>query len=341
MQDQKQAQLQKLENIKGLIFDTPLLELAIKDLDNKIYTIYAKYEAKNLSGSIKDRMAFYMLREAYKNGKLAIGQEIVEMTSGNAGIALTALSSLLGHKITIVMPDWLSQERYNSIALYGANLIKISKEDGGFLRSLEVAREIEEKNNAYYPDQFSNPCNTLAHKETTAPEILKQLKALHKIPQHFIAGMGTGGTIMGCNEYFQSISENHTICYALEPANSPILTNKGKKAGSHRIQGIVDDFIPALMDLEKIKNIISVDDEEAIAMAKKLSSHGVGVGISSGANLMGALEIAKQHPNDTVVTVFADNFFRYFSTDMVKPAKKDKLKSDKYTIESIKVHKIK
>ena len=328
------SNLEKLEDIRGLIFDTPFLEVKVKE-GSEVHTVYAKYEAKNLTGSIKDRMAFYIIENSYKDGYLKIEQEIIEMSSGNTGISFAALGAILGHKVTIIMPDWLSSERYETIKFYGGNVVKVSKEDGGFIKSLELAKEHQEKCNAFYPNQFANLYNTMAHEETTSQEIIKTLSFVDKTPDHFIAGMGTGGTIMGCYAGFKRAKVD-TICYALEPSNSPILTNKGEKIGTHRIQGIVDDFIPELMDMNKIKNIISVDDSDAIAMAKKLSFKGISVGISSGANLMGAIEIAKKYPNDTVTTVFSDDFFKYFSTDMAKETPKE-LASEKYTVASVKV----
>ena len=192
----------KLESLSGAFFNTPMVEIKLL-LNGSEKKIYAKYEAFNFSGSVKDRMAYYIFKHGYDTGALKEGQPIVEVTSGNTGIAVTALARALGHEITIIMPDWLSQERYAIMELMGANVIKVSKEEGGFIGSLEQARAMAQEKNMFYPDQFSNIANIQAHAQTTAPEIEKQLAQACNIKlDHCVAGVGTGGTIMGLYEYF-------------------------------------------------------------------------------------------------------------------------------------------
>ncbi|NGX29623.1 MAG: hypothetical protein K940chlam4_00460, partial [Candidatus Anoxychlamydiales bacterium] len=196
---------------------------------------------------------------------------------------------------------------------------KISKEEGGFIGSLELAKKIAMKKNMYYPDQFSNEYNKKAHEKTTAPELVMQLKKLGLKPDRFVAGVGTGGTVMGFHDFF----EKEVIdckCHPLEPANSPVLSSGGKHIGSHRIQGISDEFIPALVKLDKLNNIISVDDSESIALARQINKMGLSVGISSGANLLGALQLLIKYPDEIITTVFSDSSFKYLSTDLCKKA---------------------
>lgn len=311
-------QLTHLKNLKKLFFHSPLLEILVETKQG-IKKVYAKYEAYNFTGSIKDRMAYYIYENAYKSRQLEIDQPVIEVTSGNTGISISALGKFLDHEVTIIIPDWLSKERYLILELIGANIIKISREEGGFEGSLKLAKEIATKNNMYYPDQFSNEYNKKAHFETTAPELIEQLKKLDLKPDHFVAGVGTGGTVMGFQEYFEK--ENIKCkCHPLEPANSPILSSGGKQSGSHRIQGISDEFIPELVKLDKLDKIISVDDGESISLARKINKMGLSVGISSGANLLGALQLLIQHPDKTIATIFSDSSFKYLSTDLCKKA---------------------
>jgi cysteine synthase A len=218
------------------------------------------------------------------------------------------------------MPDWLSKERYDTIALYGAEIIKISKEEGGFLRSIEEGNNFVIKNkNSFCPQQFTNLENVNAHFESTAPEIFSQLEKLHLKLTHFIAGVGTGGTIMG----FQKYCKTHNIdvkCHPMEPLNSPTLSTGGKKIGSHRIQGISDEFIPEILKLDELQKIVSVDDADAVIMAQKINQAGLSVGISSGANFIGALKLLEESGDDeaVVTTIFCDSALKYLSTDLCR-----------------------
>ncbi len=322
--------LDKIQALEAGFCNTPLVEVAFS-YKGEVKKIYAKYEAFNFSGSIKDRIAIYILKKAYAKGAIKTGDTIVEATSGNTGIAFAALGRALGHKVRIYMPDWLSSERYQSMESLGVEIIRITKEQGGFVRSIDEARKYAATNeNVFCPEQFTNHENIAAHSETTAKEIFAQLKTLDLAPNYFVAGVGTGGTIMGFLKYCQ----DHKVkchCHPMEPANSPTLTTGGKKIGKHRIQGISDEFIPDIVDLTALKEIVSVDDGDAIIMAQKLNRAGLSVGISSGGNFIAALKlIAEGSKNQTAVTIFCDSSMKYLSTDLCKkePVKLDFLSTD-------------
>lgn len=311
----------QFDNIKALIGDTPILEISFT-YKGEARKIYAKSENFNMTGSIKDRMAYAILKKSFEEGILPDGATIIEATSGNTGISLCAIGRALGYKVVIFMPDWLSTERYQIIRSLGANIQLVSKEDGGFLGSIAMAEDLAHKtSNAFLPRQFSNEYNSLAHFETTGPEIWEQLEYLGLKPDAFTAGVGTGGTIMGTGRFLKS-KNPHIKLHPLEPANSPTLST-GYKVGKHRIQGISDEFIPSIMHFNKLDDIISVDDGDAIIMAQKLSTElGLGVGISSGANFIGALIAQNQLPTSAVsVTVFPDSHKKYLSTDLMKKEK--------------------
>ncbi len=306
---------QRFEQLKRMVGDTPLLKIKCK-YNGKVRFVYAKYEAQSFSGSIKDRVALYIMQKAYENGAADRDSIIVEATSGNTGIAFSAVGAYLGNKVQIFMPDWMSVERINLMKSYGAEVTLVSREQGGFLGSIEMTERLADKNeHIFLPKQFSNEDNCRAHFEMTAPEALKQLEFFGKTPDAVVAGVGTGGTVMGLGRRFRKTNPNCKM-YPLEPLNSPTLST-GYKTGSHRIQGISDEFIPPITRLDECDEVISVDDIDSIIMAQKLSRElGIGVGISSGANFLGAL-IAGEKLGDesTVVTVFADDNKKYLSTD--------------------------
>lgn len=282
-------------------------------------TIFAKAEHLNLSGSIKDRMALHILKEAYRTEKIKAGDTIVEATSGNTGIAFAAVGRAFGHPVKIFMPDWMSRERIALIKSYGAEVVLVSREQGGFLGSIDFCESFARENkNVFLPCQFSNAANPDAHFTTTAPEIWNQLQIHGLKPDAFVAGIGTGGTIMGAGAFLRLKNKNAKL-YPLEPAESPTLTT-GYKIGSHRIQGISDEFIPAIVELGKLDEVIAVSDGDSILMAQKLASElGLAVGISSGANFLGALLAQEKIGADAVVTtVFADDNKKYLSTDLVR-----------------------
>lgn len=306
----------KFQRLDGLIGHTPLLAIEFMYKGRKC-CIYAKAEHYNLSGSIKDRVAFHILREAYLRGLIAPGQRIVEATSGNTGIAFAAVGAYLRNPVRIYMPDWMSIERVRLIESYGAEVRKVSHEEGGFTGSIALA-EAEGREGAFLPRQFENPLNTDAHKRSTGPEILHQLETLGLKPDAFVAGVGTGGTLMGVGEMLRAENPACLVC-ALDPASSPTLSSGGTKVGPHRIAGIGDEFVPAIIKPEKIDRMYLADDGDSINMARMLSRRlGLAVGISSGANFVGALQaIDELGPEATVVTCFADDNKKYLTTDLM------------------------
>jgi len=313
----------RLSGLSSLIGNTPLLKICLK-YKGEERTIYAKAENLNMTGSIKDRMAFHIMQKAYQQGKLKTGDSIFEATSGNTGISFSAFGRALGHRVSIFMPDWMSEERINLIRSLGAKVHLVSKEEGGFLGSIAMAKSLSQCDHCVFlPSQFSNEDNVETHYLTTGPEMWWQLRFRSLKPDAFVAGVGTGGTIMGVGRFLKEQHQAISI-HPLEPANSPTLST-GCKVGKHRIQGISDEFVPSIMDLDKLDDIVSVDDGDAIVMAQKLASQlGIGVGISSGANLVGALKIQNLIGADKiVVTVFSDDNKKYLSTDLLK---KEKLK---------------
>jgi cysteine synthase A len=308
----------KLEHLRNLVGNTPMIELAYsyKGMPRKIYI---KCEHYNLTGSIKDRMALYILEKAYEAGLIKKQDTIVEATSGNTGIAFSAIGKALGHKVRILMPDWLSRERIEIIRSMGAEVILVSKQEGGFLGSIELSRRMaEQEPNIFLPRQFENVFNAEAHEKTTAKEIWMQLQSMDLSPDAFVAGVGTGGTIMGVGKYLRARNSQIKI-HPLEPAESPTLST-GHKVGTHRIQGISDEFIPDLVHLDELDEVVKASDGDSILMAQKIARQlGLAVGISSGANLIGAMELQeKMGGNKVVVTVFSDSNKKYLSTDLVK-----------------------
>lgn len=309
---------EKIESFSKIIGNTPLLEIHFK-YKGEERRIFAKAEHYNLTGSIKDRMALHIVRKAYEDGSLKPGDKIAEATSGNTGISFSAIGSALGHEVTIFMPNWMSTERINLIKSYGAKIRLVSPEEGGFLGSIKMTEDMRDsQENVFLPSQFSNNFNTEAHFLTTGPEISRQLESIGLKPDGIVAGVGTGGTIMGLRNYFKVINPN-IKSYPLEPENSPTLST-GHKVGKHRIQGISDEFIPEIVKLEDLDEVISVDDGDAIIAAQKLGSHlGLGVGISSGANFIGALIAQEKLGRDAIiVTIFSDDNKKYLSTDLIK-----------------------
>jgi len=323
----------RIRGLSSLIGNTPLLEIEFTFKGEK-RKLYAKAENLNMTGSIKDRMAFHILEKGYERGILKPGNLVIEATSGNTGIAFAAIGRALGHPVTIFMPAWMSEERINLIRSLGAEIVLVSREEGGFLGSIRRAEELaEQTKGAFLPRQFSNEDNVEAHYLTTGPEIWWQLRFRSLIPSAFVAGVGTGGTIMGAGRYFKEKNRSMEI-RPLEPANSPTLST-GCKVGKHRIQGISDEFIPPILDLGGLDKVVSVDDGDAILMAQQLADElGMGVGISSGANLLGALMVQEELGSDSVVvTVFPDDNKKYLSTDLLR----DEPSKDNYFTPFIKL----
>lgn len=294
-------------NIDKLIGNTPMIKIKVKYKD-KIINVFSKLEYYNYTGSIKDRLANYIIRESYKSGDLVKGMPIVEATSGNTGISFAALGAYYGHPVHIFMPDWASQERINIMKLYGAKVYLVSKEEGGFREAIKRADKLALEINGFRPDQFNNKLNVDAHYNGIGLEIVNKLKKIDT----YVSGIGTGGTLIGVAKRLKERFNIQVV--ALEPSQMPIMS-KGIDTGSHRIEGIGDDFIPSIVDKDIIDKIVTIDDEDAINMARILArKYGLGVGISSGANLIASVISGKEN----VVTVFADDFKKYLSTDLTK-----------------------
>jgi len=308
----------KFRHLWGLVGNTPMLEIAYKYKD-ECRKIYVKCENYNLTGSIKDRMALYILQQAYHQNKIKPSDIIVEATSGNTGIAFSAIGKALGHQVKIIMPNWLSKERIDIIKSLGADVLLISKEEGGFLGSIALSEKMAaEDASVFLPQQFENLYNAEAHEKTTAKEIWMQLQSVDITPDAFIAGVGTGGTVMGMGQYLRKRNPNIKI-HPLEPAESPTLST-GYKVGSHRIQGISDEFIPAMVKLDQLDKVVKASDGDSIIMAQKLAKQlRLAVGISSGANFLGAVQLQNETGAEKViVTVFSDSNKKYLSTDLMK-----------------------
>lgn len=299
----------------NVIGNTPMIKINYEYKGKRRY-VYTKLEYYNLTGSIKDRAVYYIIENAIKRGELKDNMPIIEATSGNTGISLSAIGALYNHPVYIFMPDWASKERVSIMKAYGATVKLISKEEGGFLKCIEEARKLAEEKNGFLANQFSNKDNMLAHYETTAPEIIEQSR---EELYGFVSGVGTGGTLMGTGMKLKEKYKDLKIV-AIEPDKMPIIS-QGRKITQHKIEGIGDDFVPELLDKSKIDDVILVDDDDAINMSRRLAKElGLGVGISSGANFIGTilLEAKIQKP---VVTIFVDDNKKYVSTDLCKETK--------------------
>lgn len=331
-------QLEILDNIAPLVGNTPLLEIHYT-YKGKERRLFAKLESGNLSGSVKDRIAHHILKTAYMNGSLKPGDKIVEATSGNTGITFSAFGSLLGHPVTIFMPDWMSRERVALMESYGANVRLVTKEEGGFTGSVDMAENMGLEEGVFLPRQFTNVGNTQAHILTTGQEIIDQLGVINLVPDITVAGVGTGGTVMGLNSAFKKINPSSKV-FALEPTSSAIMST-GHAEAEHIIYGIGDGFIPDLCKLDELDGVVVVDEYDSTYMARMLSEVlGLSVGISSGANFLGAVlkqdELGSDH---TVVTVFADDAMKYLSTDYgKKQVLKDEYVSGSIHLLGVKVH---
>ena len=309
----------RLRGLRVLVGNTPLLAIEYSVRGSPPRRLYAKAENLNMTGSIKDRMALHVLRRAIESGALRTGGLIVEATSGNTGISFCALGRALGHPVTIFMPDWMSAERIALIKSFGAEVRLVTREEGGFLGSIRLAEALAASTpGSFLPRQFSNEANPEAHFLTTGPEVAAQLREEQLVPAAFVAGVGTGGTIMGTGRFLRTAYPQIRL-HPVEPANSPTLS-LGHKVGRHRIQGISDEFIPSIVHLGELDQVRAVDDGDAILMAQKLASElGLGVGISSGANFIAAMEVQEELGEDAVVaTVFSDSNKKYLSTDLLR-----------------------
>ena len=297
-----------------LIGKTPLLELTHLEKELKLEAkVLAKLEYFNPAGSVKDRIAKAMIDDAEAKGALKPGSVIIEPTSGNTGIGLASVAAARGYRIIIVMPETMSVERRQLMKAYGAELVLTEGAKGmkgAIAKAEELAKEIP---GGFIPGQFVNPANPAAHKATTGPEIWEDTDGKVDI---FVAGVGTGGTITGVGEYLKSRNPNVKVV-AVEPATSPVLS-KGT-AGAHKIQGIGAGFVPAVLDTKVYDEIIPVENEAAFAIGKKIGkTEGVLVGISSGAAVWAAVELAKRPVNKgkTIVALLPDTGDRYLSTPL-------------------------
>ncbi|MGA3011013.1 MAG: PLP-dependent cysteine synthase family protein [Terracidiphilus sp.] len=307
----------KLAHLARLIGNTHMLAIDFR-FRGQDRVLYAKCEQWNLTGSIKDRMAFHILKTAYLEGAIQPTDTIAEATSGNTGISFSALGHALGHPVKIFMPDWMSIERTRIMESYGATVIPVSHEQGGFRGSIQMTEDLALAGGVFLPRQFSNRGNVEAHEQTTGPEIWMQLEEAGLHPDAFVAGVGTGGTVMGVGNYLRSRNPSIRV-FPVEPAESPTLST-GCKVGSHRIQGISDEFIPAIIDFRSLDAPIRVSDGDSILMAQNLAAClGLGVGISSGCNFLAAVKVQQElGPEAVVVTVFADDNKKYLSTGLLQ-----------------------
>ncbi len=319
----------KFKHLWCLVGNTPMLELQY-EYKGKRNRIFVKCEHYNLTGSIKDRMALYIMYKAYANQHIKSDDMIVEATSGNTGIAFAAIGKALGHPVKIIMPNWLSKERIDIIKSMGAEIQLISKEEGGFLGSIKLSEELAAQGGVFLPRQFENCFNAEAHEMTTGKEIGLQLASVGLVADAFVAGVGTGGTVMGVGKQLKNFNPNVRV-HPLEPQESPTLTT-GYKVGAHRIQGISDEFIPAIVKLAELDEVICASDGDSIIVAQKMSQQlGLAVGISSGANVIGAIKLKEQlGEHAVVVTVLSDDNKKYLSTDLVKeqPVKEGYISTD-------------
>ena len=300
--------------ITDLIGGTPLLELVNYEKKNGLEaTILAKLEYFNPAGSVKDRIAKAMVDEAEADGRLVPGSVIIEPTSGNTGIGLASVAAARGYRIIITMPETMSVERRNLLKAYGAELV-LTDGAKGMKGAIAKAEELaKETPNSFIPSQFTNPANPAYHKATTGPEIWNDTDGKVDI---FVAGVGTGGTISGVGEYLKSQNPNVTVV-AVEPAGSPVLSEG--KPGAHKIQGIGAGFVPETLNTDVYDEIIKVENEDAFAAGKAIAhAEGVLVGISSGAAVWAATQLAKRPENKgkTIVALLPDTGERYLSTPM-------------------------
>ncbi len=298
----------------GLIGNTPLVEVTnLEEALGLKARVLVKLEYFNPAGSVKDRIAKAMIEDAEQKGLLKEGSVIIEPTSGNTGIGLAAIAATKGYRIILTMPETMSVERRNILKAYGAELVLTEGAKGmkgAIAKADELAAELE---NSFIPGQFVNPANPAIHKATTGPEIWNDTDGG---VDYFIAGVGTGGTLTGTGEFLKSKNPDVKIV-ALEPASSPVLSEG--KGGAHKIQGIGAGFVPDVLNTKVYDEILKAENESAFEYAKLLAKHeGILVGISSGAALWGAVELAKRPENEgkTIVALLPDTGDRYYSTPL-------------------------
>ncbi|MAG56065.1 MAG: cysteine synthase [Planctomycetes bacterium] len=307
-----------VDRLLPLVGGTPLIEISFR-YEGRPGRVFAKYEALNYTGSIKDRMALHILARGWESGALVEDAVIVEASSGNTAISFAAFGRALGHPVRIMMPEWMSVERKALLRSMGAALHEVTADEGGFLGSIAQARAYgAEHSDVFLPEQFTSEANVQAHACGTGPEILAQLGAEGLAPGAFVAGVGTGGTIMGVGQAMRAAHPSVRI-HPVEPAEAPVLSC-GPSDGHHRIQGISDEFIPDVVDLDALAPPLAVSDGDAILMAQRLSCElGLAVGISSGANVIAAIRTwSDLGPDAVVATVLPDSNKKYLSTDLFR-----------------------
>ena len=294
--------MKSLENLEKLIGNTPAVEIEykFKDLTRKVL---AKCEWYNLTGSIKDRVALKIFKDAYNSGELSPHTPIVEVSSGNMGISIAAIGSYLGHDVTIIMPSSMSIERKKLVSMYGARLI----ETKDFIEAFDVCKQLQHKG-FFCTNQFSNTSNTTAHTQSTAQELINILTPEYKL---FVAGIGTSGTLSGVGEI---LTKHNIKCTAIEPDNARIITTP-PPYGHHMLQGLSDEILPDLYNKQIVSNVIPITDNDAISMTQKLCKQlSLGVGISSGANFLGCVL-----SQENAITIFPDDNKKYLSTTLTTP----------------------
>jgi cysteine synthase A len=304
-----------MTSVLDCIGNTPMLDLSV-EYHGRRYRLYAKAEFMNPSGSIKDRIAKYIVEEAEKRGILKRGYTIVEATSGNTGIALSMVAAAKGYRMLVVMPEHMTGERIKIMTGLGAEVCLTPKSEG-FEGAVTRADRIVASGGRYFlANQFRNPDNVLAHYHTTGREILRQVNGRIDV---FVAGVGTGGTLMGVGRALRDRNPDLRLV-AVEPEEAAALSGS-KQIGDHKIAGIGDGFVPEIVDMSEISQVVTVKSDDAVEMARKLScEQGLMVGVSSGANILASIQILDEAGGEKrVVTVLPDRAERYFSTDLYAP----------------------
>ncbi len=301
----------KVNNITELVGDTPIVKFN-KIVEDGSATVWGKLENYNPAGSVKDRIGLSMIMDAEQKGLLKPGDTIIEPTSGNTGIALAFVAAQRGYRLILTMPETMSQERRKILRAFGAELVLVKPEEGpGMIGAIKRAEEIAKKHGYFMPQQFNNPANPYIHEITTGPEIVEAFNDTGL--DYFVSGVGTGGTITGTGKVLRQHFPSIKI-YAVEPKNSPVLS--GGKPGKHTIQGIGAGFVPEVLDTKIYDGVLQVSNEEARVMTRRIArEEGILAGISSGAAVCAALQIAKTKGNDKhLLVVLPDTGERYLST---------------------------
>jgi cysteine synthase A len=303
-------------NIAAYVGRTPIVQLSRMLPDGSDTALFAKVEFFNPGGSVKDRIGLSMIEAAERQGRIEPGRTtIVEATSGNTGIALAFVCAAKGYDLVLTLPQGMSRERERLLALYGARF-EITESMGGMHEAVAAAQQMASRDDVFLPDQFSNPANPEAHRRSTGPELWEELDGQIDV---FVAGVGTGGTITGAGEYLKERNPKlHVV--AVEPASSPVLS--GGRAGPHRIQGIGAGFVPQVLNLEIIDEVLAIDDDDAVRAARRLAAReGVLAGISAGAAVAAAVQLAArpEFAGRRIVTVLPDSGERYVSLPWFGP----------------------